>query len=275
MMTTRKLTVQEQLAKWPSHMVLKVGAVVGLFVLLGLSYYYIPYPGLTETGIRIARNILFSIFNPSVDLLFDFTTKNGVVYLLFETAAIAFLGTLIGTLVSIPLAFLSSRNIMPNWFTNIGIALITIIRTFPTVVYGLMFIRVAGPGPFTGVLTLAIASIGMVSKLFIEVIEDLDPGIIEALDASGCNTIQKIQYGIIPQLLGNFTSTAIYRFEINVKYATILGMVGAGGIGAPLIFAISAYRWKDVGALLIGLIIFVLVIELISSKIRKKLATGE
>lgn len=274
-MTTRKLTVQEQLAKWPSHMVLKVGAIAGLIILLALSYYYIPYPGLTDTGIRIARNILFSIFNPSLELLLDFSTKNGVVYLLFETAAIAFLGTLIGTLVSIPLAFLSSRNIMPNWFTNLGIALITIIRTFPTVVYGLMFIRVAGPGPFTGVLTLAIASIGMVSKLFIETIEDLDPGIIEALDASGCNTIQKIQYGIIPQLLGNFTSTAIYRFEINVKYATILGMVGAGGIGAPLIFAISAYRWKDVGALLIGLIIFVLLIELISSKIRKKLATGE
>ncbi|MCD8574995.1 MAG: ABC transporter permease subunit [Erysipelotrichaceae bacterium] len=95
------------------------------------------------------------------------------------------------------------------------------------------------------------------------------------MDASGCNTIQKIQYGILPQLMSNFASTTIYRFEINVKYATILGMVGAGGIGAPLIFAISAYRWNDAGALLIGLIIFVLIIEMISTRIRKKLATGE
>jgi phosphonate transport system permease protein len=138
-----------------------------------------------------------------------------------------------------------------------------------------MFIRVTGPGAFTGVLTLSVASIGMIAKLFIEVIEDLDPGIIESLDASGCNTIQKIQYGIIPQLLSNFASTAIYRFEINVKYATILGMVGAGGIGAPLIFAISAFRWNDVGALLIGLIVLVLVIESFSTRLRSKLAAGE
>lgn len=274
-MTSKKLTVQEQLKNAPKTWLTKLAVIAVIGTLLWIAKDYVIYRGLTETGLRVARNIFVSIFTPNTSILFNMTSRNGVPFLLLETAAIAFLGTLIGTILSIPIAFLSSRNIVPKWIASIGVSLIVVIRTFPAVVYGLMFIRVTGPGAFTGVLTLSIASIGMVAKLFIEVIEDLDPGIIESLDASGCNTIQKIQYGIVPQLMSNFASTAIYRFEINVKYATILGMVGAGGIGAPLIFAISAYRWNDVGALLIGLIVLVLVIEAISTRIRSKLATGE
>lgn len=271
-MDERKLTVQETYDAAPKTWRTKAIVLAIIVCLLILSTNYIHFKGFTATGINIAKNIFGSIFSPNKDILFNITSKNGVPYLLLETAAIAFLGTIIGTFASIPIAFLSSRNIMPTWIANIGVSLIVVIRTFPAVVYGLMFIRVTGPGPFTGVLTLAVASIGMVSKLFIEVIEELDPGIIESLDASGCNTIQKVQYGVLPQLLTNFASTAIYRFEINVKYATILGMVGAGGIGAPLIFAISAFRWSDVGALLVGLIVLVLVIEALSTRIRLKLA---
>lgn len=269
-----KITVIEQLKKEPKNWTLKITLILGLIFIGYLGVTYINYNGFTEFGLTVMWNISKSIISPNTALLFG-EGKNGVFYLITETAAIAFLGTIIGTIVSIPIAFMSSRNIVPGWMANIGVAFITVIRTFPAVVYGLMFIRVTGPGAFTGVLTLAVASIGMISKLFIEVIEDLDPGIIEALDAAGCNGIQKIQYGIVPQLMGNFASTAIYRFEINVKYATILGMVGAGGIGAPLIFAITAYRWADTGALLIGLIVFVLIVEYGSAKIRKKLATGE
>lgn len=264
--------VNDQLSKQPK-VLLKNSAIIALnLFILFLSTQYVEIKGLTETGVDIAGAIIQSIFTPNMDFLLDFSTKGGVPYLLLETAAIAFLGTIVGAIISIPMAFVSSRNVVPSWVAHIGVAIITVIRTFPAVVYGLMFIRVTGPGAFTGVLTLAIASVGMISKLYIEIIEELDPGIIEALDAAGCDRIQKIQYGIIPQLLSNFLSTAIYRFEINVKYATILGMVGAGGIGAPLIFAINAYRWKDAGALLVGLIIFVLIVEAISTQLRKKLA---
>ena len=271
-MSTLNQNVLDKLRQEPKHPVLIGLSMSSVIVLIVISNIYIPFNGLTQTGLQIAVNILASIFTPNLEFLLDFQTKGGVPYLMLETMAIAFLGTIFGSLVSIPFAFMSSRNIMPKWIANSGVLFITIIRTFPAVVYGLMFIRVTGPGPFTGVLTLAVASIGMVSKLYIEVIEDLDPGITEALDASGCNTIQKIQYGIIPQLMTNFISTAIYRFEINIKYATILGMVGAGGIGAPLIFAITAYRWGDAGALLIGLIVTVLIVEVISTRLRKKLA---
>ena len=108
----------------------------------------------------------------------------------------------------------------------------------------------------------------------IESIEDLDTKILESLDAAGCSTFEKIRYGILPQLFTNFVSTVIYRFEINIKDASILGLVGAGGIGAPLIFAMNAFNWDEVGAILCGLIILVLVVEIISTKIRTKLARG-
>lgn len=128
--------------------------------------------------------------------------------------------------------------------------------------------------PFAGLLTMSLCSIGMVSKMFIESIEDLDKRILESLDAAGCTTFQKIRYGILPQLTADFTSTIIYRFDMNLRDATVLGLVGAGGIGAPLIFAMSSYRWNEVGAILLGLIILVLIIEAISAKIRVRLARG-
>ena len=101
-----------------------------------------------------------------------------------------------------------------------------------------------------------------------------DKRILESLDAAGCTTFQKIRYGILPQLTADFTSTIIYRFDMNLRDATVLGLVGAGGIGAPLIFAMSSYRWNEVGAILLGLIVLVLIIEWISAKIRVKLARG-
>ena len=153
-------------------------------------------------------------------------------------------------------------------------AFIMAIRTIPAFVYGLMFIRVTGPGAFAGLMTMSVCSIGMVSKMFTECIEGLDKRILESLDAAGCNTFQKIRYGILPQLFPDFMSTIIYRFDMNLRDATVLGLVGAGGIGAPLIFAMSSYRWNEVGAILAGRIVLIFIIEIISTKIRVKLARG-
>jgi len=184
------------------------------------------------------------------------------------------LGTIVGGIVAIPLSFLSASNLTPRPVAFIGRIVIMAIRTVPSLVYGLMFIRVTGPGAFAGLLTMSLSSVGMISKMYIEAIEDLDVRVLESLDAAGCNTWQKIRYGIVPQLMPNFASTAIYRFDINLRDATVLGLVGAGGIGAPLIFAMTSYRWNDAGAVLAGLIVLVLVVEWISTKIRVKLARG-
>lgn len=135
---------------------------------------------------------------PLPKLLFTLGT-NGVPYLLLETFCIAFLGTIVGAVISLPLSFLSASNLVPRPIALIGRMIIAAIRTVPAFVYGLMFIRVTGPGPFAGLLTMSLCSIGMVSKMFIESIEDLDKRILESLDAAGCTTFQKIRYGILPQ----------------------------------------------------------------------------
>ena len=115
----------------------------------------------------------------------------------------------------------------------------------------------------------------MISKMYINAIEDLDTKILESLDASGCTAFQKIRYGILPQIIPNFISTIIYRFDINVKDATTLGIVGAGGIGAPLIQCISSSRWSMVGSYLCGMIVLMLLIEFFSTRVRRKLASGK
>ena len=224
-------------------------------------------------GWEIAKRIVSGIFHPDKTLLFDLS-KSGVAYLLLETMCIAFLGTIVGAVFSIPLSFLSATNLVPKPIAIVIHAFIMAIRTIPAFVYGLMFIRVTGPGAFAGLMTMSVCSIGMVSKMFTECIEGLDKRILESLDAAGCNTFQKIRYGILPQLFPDFMSTIIYRFDMNLRDATVLGLVGAGGIGAPLIFAMSAYRWNEVGAILAGLIVLIFIIEIISTKIRVKLARG-
>ena len=266
------LTVKRQLEKEPNLWINK--ALTTMFIVLVIVWAAdtIVFSGIKENGIDIAKNVISGIFNPDTEMLFDFA--QGVPFLLLETVCIALIGTLIGSLLAVPLAFLASSNIAPKWVNVITLFVIAAIRTFPAFVYGLMFIRVTGPGAFAGVLTVSVVSIGMIAKLFIEAIEDLDTKILESLDAAGCNTLEKIRYGILPQLFTNFVSTVIYRFEINIKDASTLGLVGAGGIGAPLVFAMNAFNWSEVGAILFGLIILVLIVEIASTKIRNKLARG-
>lgn len=257
----------------PKRWIFELAVAFVVIALLVWSGTAVETAGTTQSGAVIAWNILKGIFHPDTDLLFNFTTQ-GVPYLLLETICIAFLGTVVGAIISIPLAFISASNLTPKPVAFIGRIAIMAIRTVPAFVYGLMFIRVTGPGAFAGLLTMSLCSVGMVSKMYIEAIEDLDVHVLESLDAAGCTTWQKIRYGILPQLMPNSASTAIYRFDINLRDATVLGLVGAGGIGAPLIFAMNAYRWEEAGAILAGLIVLVLIIEWISTKIRVKLARG-
>lgn len=268
-----KTEIKNQLDREPKVWVFQMVCAFIFVLLMVWSSNAVNFQGFAQGGTDIAKNILRGIFNPDTDLLFNFT-KQGVPYLLLETISIAFLGTIVGAIIAIPISFMSASNIVPKPIALIGRVVIMAVRTIPTFVYGLMFIRVTGPGPFAGLLTMSLASIGMVSKMYIESIEDMDIKILESLDACGCTTFQKIRYGILPQLMPDFMSTVIYRFDMNLRDATVLGLVGAGGIGAPLIFAMNAYRWNEVGAILAGLIVLVLVIEYASGKIRVKLARG-
>lgn len=269
----RKLTVAEMYANRPRKWLLYLAIVLVIVLLVGWSAKDIRFTGLTVTGTEVAKGVLHGVFSPDTDLLFG-TKATDVPYLLLQTIAIAVLGTLFGAVLAIPFAFLASFNIMPKPIAYAVRILILMIRTIPSIVWALMWIRVTGPGAACGVITQSVCSIGMISKMYITAIEDLDTHILESLDAMGCTPFQKIRYGVIPQLTASFISTTIYRFDINLKDATTLGIVGAGGIGASLVQCLNSRRWAMVGAFVWGLMVLVLIIELVSTRIRRKLAHG-
>ena len=269
----RPLTIEEAYASRPRLWWIYTLIVLIVAVLLGWSGTSITYKGLANKGIAIAQGIGNGLLHPDTNLLFDLSPE-GVPYQLLQTVAIAVLGTIIGGILAIPFSFLACDRIVPKWVAVIFRAVILGIRTIPSLVWALVWIRVTGPNAFCGVVTESVCSIGMICKMYINAIEDIDVRILESLDAAGCNAFQKIRYGMLPQIIPNFISTVIYRFDINVKDATTLGIVGAGGIGAALIQCMNSSRWSMVGAYLCGMIVLMIIIEIFSTKVRAKLARG-
>ena len=267
------ITVEKQLLAAPRNQRYILTVTVIVLILFLWSASAVSFNAMDENGRKVASNIIKGLINPDLNLLFNLSTQS-VLYLLVETLAIAFLGTIVGSVLAIPLAFLSASNIVPKPVAWLVRLLLIIIRTIPALVYGLMFIRVSGPGPFAGVLTIGLTSIGMLAKLYVDAIEDLDTRVLESMTSIGCTTFEKIRFGIVPQLLSLFLSVMIYRFDMNMREASVLGLVGAGGIGAPLIFAMRAYKWNEVSSILIGLVVLILIIELFSNKLRSKLVKG-
>ena len=250
--------------------------ILVILIVLGIALWgasSVNFNGVTQSGAKIAGSVINGIMHPNTELLFGLGT-DGVPFLVLQTIAIAILGTIFGALLAVPISFLSATNIVPRPVAMVFRAIVLFIRTIPSLMWALIWIRVTGPGAFCGVVTQSICSIGMVSKMYITAIENLDTGILESLDAAGCNTFEKIRVGVLPQLLASFISTAIYRFDINLKDATTLGIVGAGGIGSPLVQSISSAKYNNVGAFLWALIVLVVIIEWISTKIRARLARG-
>lgn len=135
----------------------------------------------------------------------------------------------------------------------------------------LIFIKAVGPNAFAGVMALGLHSVGMLGKLYAEAIENMDMGPTEAMTAVGANIWQRMAFAVVPQVIPDFISYTLYRFEINVRSATLLGVIGAGGIGTPLIFALNARQWPRVGIILIGIIVTVSVIDYISGTLRKRI----
>ncbi|MBQ8081176.1 MAG: phosphonate ABC transporter, permease protein PhnE [Clostridia bacterium] len=269
----RPLTIEEAYEARPQLWWLYTLIVLIVAALLGWSGSAINYKGFATKGVEIAQGMLTGLIHPDTNLLFDLSVE-GVPYQLLQTIAIAILGTLISGILAIPFSFLACDKIVPKWVALIFRAVILGIRTIPSLVWALMWIRVTGPNAFCGVVTESVCSIGMICKMYINAIEDIDVKILESLDASGCNGFQKIRYGILPQIIPNFISTVIYRFDINVKDATTLGIVGAGGIGASLIMCMDTNRWSMVGSYLLGMILLMIIIEIFSTRVRNKLSRG-
>ena len=192
---------------------------------------------------------------------------------LLETIHIATLGTVVTIVMAFPVAFLAARNTTFNsvtWF--IGRFILVASRSVNTVVWGLLFVAIFGPGPVAGIWAIAFRSIGFMGKLIAEAIEEIDEGVVEAIEATGASRLQVLIYGILPQVLPVIYGTTVYRWDINIRESTVLGFVGAGGIGILLYASINQFLWQEVALILLAVFGVVIVSEFISAAVRQRIS---
>ncbi len=263
-----KITVEKNTS--PAQIIYRVINYGGLVLVIIWGMLGIPYKGVMATAQGTINSLLRGIINPDMGYMTNMTI-DGLPYAIVETIAIAISGTFVSAVISIPFALLASQNIVGKRVSVAGKFIITLIRTFPELILALIFISVVGPGAPAGILALGIHSIGMLGKLFSEAIESMDMGVKEALESCGGSSPEVLFRAVLPQVSPELISYTMYRFEINMRAASTLGLVGAGGIGAPLIFAIRTRAWPRAMIIVMVLIVTVSIIDMISSRIRKRL----
>ncbi len=194
-----------------------------------------------------------------------------------QTIGMGLIATLLSIIFAIPISFLAARNLMGGNPITFAIyivfrTLLNILRSIEPLIIAIVFVVIVGLGPFAGVLALAVHSVAALAKLYSEVIEGIDPGPIEAVRATGANWAQVVRYAVIPQVVPPFTAFTIYRWDINVRSATIIGFVGGGGIGFLLIELVRINNFRGVSALFITIAVIVILLDYVSSRIRERLA---
>lgn len=196
-----------------------------------------------------------------------------VVQPLVDTIHIATLGTIIAIALAMPVAFLAARNTTANSFTwAIGRAILVGSRSINTVIWGLLFVAIFSPGPVAGIFAVAARSVGFIAKLIAEAIEEVDAGQIEAVRATGAGTLQTWWVAIMPQIMPVLIGTSIYRWDINVRESSVLGFVGAGGIGLYLYASINSFAWTQVLVILIAILVIVMLSEALSAYVRARIS---
>ena len=250
----------------------KFVVILGFCFIVWFCAYDIDWSKLTSFSWSGFAQTLAQLMKPDFSILYNGSGED-IVSLMIVTVGIAFLGTTIGTILCIPFVLFASKNL---WNGNkvipaVGKFVLDILRAFPELVYAIIFIKVVGPGPFAGALAIGVHQIGMLGKLFTEEMELMDEVPVEACHAVGANGVQTMFYARIPQLLPIYASLVLNHFEIGVRSASTLGLVGAGGIGAILVFAIQARRWGRVSIILLTVIVTVFLLDLITGIIREKL----
>lgn len=216
----------------------------------------------------VGQGLAFSgrFWPPSVEFLPQFLRA------LLETVIMAFWGSFLATFLAVPLAFLGSHNVVgtgPLYYLSRGI--MDVLRGLPELVLALVFVAAIGLGPLPGILALALHTAGVVGKLLSEAIETVDPSQVEAVRATGAHPFLVVVYGIWPQVAPLFSSVTLYHFEVNVRSATVLGLVGAGGIGFELLNTVRSFRFQDAATVIVLILMAVFVIDKVSARLRKAL----
>ena len=250
-------------------------ARIGLFVRVAIAFTW-GFTGLDASIERLrsapgdAWRIVRLMWPP------DFATEieRGVIGKVLESVYIAWVGTVIGAALSLPLAFLASNNISPSFIRLPIRQLFNVIRAVPELIVAVVLLGVVPLGPWAGALAIGLHSIGTLGKLASEEIESADGGPVEAVEACGGTWISRVRWGVLPQVMPSITSYWLFRFEINVRASAVLGMIGAGGVGSELVALLNFRLYRQVGAVLIITVAAVVFIDTVSSAIRKRIIAG-
>ncbi|EMA23843.1 MULTISPECIES: phosphonate ABC transporter, permease protein PhnE [Haloarcula] len=241
------------------------GLLAGLVILVAAWRAMEVNYGYAVTAPRELADLFGRMYPPNVGY------SREIVGPLLETINISILGTALAIVMAIPVAFLGASNTSPNKPAYLlGKFIISFTRSVNVIIWALIFVVIFGPGALAGVLAISIRSIGFTAKLIAEAIEEIDRGSVEAITAAGASPIDVLIYSIVPQIKPAFISVATLRWDINVRASTIIGFVGAGGIGVPLQTEINYFNWEAVLTILISILGLVLISEAISAYLRKK-----
>jgi phosphonate transport system permease protein len=189
---------------------------------------------------------------------------------LWDTINIATLGTIGGVIMAVPVAFMAARNTTPSALILRPIALFIIVasRSINSLIWALLLVAIIGPGLLAGIVAIALRSIGFIGKLLYEAIEETDATQIEAIEATGASGAQVLSYGIVPQIMPAFWGITVFRWDINIRESTILGLVGAGGIGLKLQASLNTLAWSQVSVILLLILATVVISEWVSARMR-------
>lgn len=202
----------------------------------------------------------------------DFTTRwRDISIGLVESLTMTLTATVVGIIISVPIGIGAATNMAPKWMYLACRCIIAVSRSLQEIIIAIFFVAMFGFGPFAGFLTLSFATIGFLSKLLAEDIEDIDKSQVEAIRATGASWMQVLIYGVAPQVMPRLVGLSLYRLDINFRESSVIGIVGAGGIGATLNTAIDRYEYDSAGAILLIIIGIVLVVEYSSGLIRRRL----
>ena len=256
----RPMSRRESLIRW---LWLAFTAIAALWSISALD---IEWAFLADAHLQ-AADLVTRMWPPRWDYLPE------IVRPMIDTIHIATLGTMFAIVVALPVAFLSARNTTANRFTwAIGRAILVGSRSINTVIWGLLFVAIFSPGVVAGIFAVAARSVGFIAKLVAEAIEEVDEGQLEAIRATGAGTLQTWWVAIIPQVMPVLVGTSIYRWDINVRESSVLGFVGAGGIGLQLYASINSFAWAQVLVILIAILLIVLASEALSAWVRARIS---
>ena len=216
-------------------------------------------------GIPAIGTLMTEMFPP------DFTDAESWVRPMVDTIAMSIAGTALAIVLSLPLGILAARNTTPNpTVYRIARGILNVFRSIPELIMGIVFVAAVGFGALPGVLALGLHSIGMVGKFFSEAIEHAHEAPVEAARAAGANRIQVITHGILPQVMPQFADVTMYRWEYNFRASTVMGMVGAGGIGLELIASLRLMQYNECFAILVTILVMVTIVDALSAVLRKR-----